>query len=214
VARWRIWLTVFLACLTTPMMFGCAPTLTVPRAVPEEATLFVIAAGWHTEVALPLQALTGPARSLEQDFAGARYLVIGWGQRDYYMAPNPTAADLLRALLPGPSVMLVRPLNGPPSGSSGDVEIVGLHLSQTGLDLLSKYVGSYIEMGANGTPHRIGAGPSGGSIFYASTGEYDASHTCNTWTAEALHAAGLPVDPEGVVFAGQVMRQVRRIPAP
>src|SRR5271165_1584522 len=33
-------------------------------------------------------------------------------------------------------------------------------------------------------------------------------HTCNTWTAEALRAVGLPVNAAGVVFAGQVLDQL------
>ena len=37
---------------------------------------------------------------------------------------------------------------------------------------------------------------------------YNLGHTCNTWTVEALHVAGLPVTTSGVVFAGQVLDQL------
>jgi hypothetical protein len=47
-------------------------------------------------------------------------------------------------------------------------------------------------------------------VFYAATGTYDLSHTCNTWTAEALRAAGAPVSAAGVVFAGQLLDQLGR----
>ena len=33
-------------------------------------------------------------------------------------------------------------------------------------------------------------------------------HICNTWTAEALRVAGLPVSATGVVFAAQVLDQL------
>ena len=35
------------------------------------------------------------------------------------------------------------------------------------------------------------------------------TYTCNTWTAAALRVAGLPVSEAGVIFAGQVLDQVR-----
>jgi len=58
---------------------------------------------------------------------------------------------------------------------------------------------------------RIGTGPYPQSVFYTSTGTYNLGHTCNTWTAEALRVAGLPVNAAGVVFAGQVLDQLPRI---
>ena len=52
------------------------------------------------------------------------------------------------------------------------------------------------------------------SIFYASTGPYNLGHTCNTWTAEGLQVSGLPVSAAGVVFASQVLDQVRPLLEP
>jgi len=60
----------------------------------------------------------------------------------------------------------------------------------------------------NGTSRRIGTGPYPQSASYASSGTYNLAHTCNTWTAEALRTAGLPVNAAGVVFSGQVLDQL------
>jgi Protein of unknown function (DUF2459) len=76
--------------------------------------IYVIAGGWHTEIGLPVGAIGGPLAALKAEFPGARYLVFGWGARDYYMARNPGLGDILRALTPGPAVMLVIPLQMPP----------------------------------------------------------------------------------------------------
>ncbi len=59
----------------------------------------------------------------------------------------------------------------------------------------------------------MGDGPYPGSVFYAARGTYDAFDTCNTWTAEMLHAGGLPMPTAGVLFAGQAMGMARRIGA-
>ena len=62
-------------------------------------------------------------------------------------------------------------------------------------------------------PRAIADGPYPGSLFYVSTRTYSAGYTCNTWTAEALQTAGLPVHADGVVFADEVADQARRIAA-
>ncbi len=49
--------------------------------------------------------------------------------------------------------------------------------------------------------------------YYASRGTYDAFDTCNTWTADMLHAGGLPVPTAGVLFVGQIMGIARSISA-
>jgi hypothetical protein len=54
-------------------------------------------------------------------------------------------------------------------------------------------------------------GPYEGSLYFSAIPQYSAFHTCNTWAAEGLSAAGLPVESAGVVFAGQLWGQVRRL---
>jgi hypothetical protein len=55
----------------------------------------------------------------------------------------------------------------------------------------------------------VGDGPYPGSAFYASKQTYFGLFTCNTWTAEALWAGGVPVTTQAVLFADQVTGQVR-----
>ena len=66
----------------------------------------------------------------------------------------------------------------------------------------------------DGRPRRIAAGPYSQSTFYAASGRYDITHTCNTWTAEALRVAGLPVSAAGVIFADQVTGQLAPFATP
>jgi hypothetical protein len=54
-------------------------------------------------------------------------------------------------------------------------------------------------------------GPYEGSLYFAATPTYSAFHTCNTWVAEALKTAPLPIHSVGVIFAGQLWGQVRRL---
>ena len=54
-------------------------------------------------------------------------------------------------------------------------------------------------------------GPYEESVYFLATQKYSAFHTCNTWGAEALRAAGFHVHTAGVIFAGQLWIQARRL---
>jgi uncharacterized protein (TIGR02117 family) len=192
---------------------GCrsAPSPAYHETAPGDGvTIHVIAAGWHTEIDLPVRAIHDPLRAVAPEFPGARYLSFGWGERNYYMARAPTVGDAMSALFPGPAVLLVTPLYLPPRESRASAEVFELGLSTAGLDRLSSYLWAAFDKSGDGTPRRLAAGPAPGSVFYAATGTYSSSYTCNTWTAEGLRVAGIPVTPAGVVFAGQLTDQLNR----
>jgi uncharacterized protein (TIGR02117 family) len=168
----------------------------------------VLAGGWHTELALPMSAISGPLTALKPSFPEARHLVFGWGARDYYMARDPGPGDLLRAIVPGPAVLLVVPLKTAPEAFAGAGGAFAIPLPQPGTERLSHFLWEYVARDATGAVRPVAGGPYPGSAFYASTGTFDITHTCNTWTAEALRAAGVLVNPAGVVYASQLLDQL------
>jgi uncharacterized protein (TIGR02117 family) len=192
---------------------GCSPrTLPAYQDAPSEGVrIYLIASGWHTEITLPTHAIFGPLRALTSDFPGSQYLAFGWGERNYYMARAPTFSDAMRALLPGPAVLLVTPLHRPPRDATPGMQVFEVGLTTSGLERLSSYLWSTFEMSGDGTPRRLAAGPGPGSAFYAATGTYSATYTCNTWTADGLRAGGIPVTVAGVVLASHVTDQLRSL---
>lgn len=204
------------ACLagsTVQALVGCrsTPLPTFREAASDGVPIYLIAAGWHTEIALPIHAIHGPLRALTSDFPGSRYLVFGWGERNYYMARAPTFDDAMRALFPGPAVLLVSPLYQPPRDSRPAAQVFEVGLPTAGLDPLSNHLWAALEKSGDGTPRRLAAGPHSGSVFYGATATYSASYTCNTWTAESLAVGGVPVTSAGVVFSGQLTDQLRSL---
>jgi uncharacterized protein (TIGR02117 family) len=177
-------------------------------SAPQTDVIYLISGGWHTELGLSLGAINGSLAALKPDFPGARYLVFGWGARDYYMAKKADIGDLLRAAASGPAIMLVIPLEIPPEAFFGASNVAVLPAAREGTQRLSEFLWDYLAVDKEGPPRRIGAGPYPQSVFYTSMGTYNLGHTCNTWTAEALRVAGLPVNAAGVVFAGQVLDQL------
>jgi len=171
----------------------------------------VIERGWHTDIALPAAAFSGPLAALAREFPGERFLVFGFGDRVYYMAPDAPLPGMMAALFPGPGVILVTALRATPAEAFGADNIVILTLSQAQSAALVAFVQRELATGTDGAMRRLGDGPYPGSAFYATDDSYNAVDNCNHWTATALRGGGLPVDPNGVIFAGQVMDLARRL---
>lgn len=170
--------------------------------------------GWHTGLVLPVAALPPSHLGLRAWFPGAKYLVFGWGNRSFYMAAHPGPATALSALFPSPSVLYVRGLRrSPRKAFSHPGELRSICVTTGQERRLVLYLNAYFRKRRHGTSIELGSGPLPNSRFFASVGTYDAWHTCNTWTLAALAFAGLPVNAQGVVFAGQVMSQTRSLPA-
>lgn len=210
--RTHVWCKALCAALVAGWLAGCA---TAPRDAPVpygEATIYVVGRGWHTDIGLPVSEVTGPLASLERDFPGVRFMVFGFGEREYYMARNEGAGEMLAALFPSKSAILLTPLRAPPSEAFADQQVVALHLPKSGVQQIATRLWDDLEKSANGVPVRLADGPDVGSVFFASTEIYNAFHTCNTWTALLLRDAGLPMNTH-VLLAGEVMQQVARIAA-
>ncbi|MBN6740930.1 DUF2459 domain-containing protein [Acidithiobacillus sp. MC6.1] len=177
-----------------------------------EISIGVLDEGWHTELVLPVRALGPSLADLHHWFPEAKYLVYGWGNRNFYMANHPGPGMAIAALFPSSSVVFVEGLpKHPKNALPPDAHLHWICASRTGVWRLDAYLGDYLRMGPSEDPVSLAPGPFPESRFFASTGTYDAFHTCNTWTAAALKFAGLPVSDEGVLFAGQVMSEIRSL---
>lgn len=117
--------------------------------------------------------------------------------------------EMLSALLPSNSALLVTALRVPPEAAFPD-KTVELGVSRAGLTRLVGFIREDVETDSGGNPILLGPGPYPGSVFWAGRRTYDAFFTCNSWTAAGLRAAGLPFRGNAL-FADQVMDQARRL---
>jgi uncharacterized protein (TIGR02117 family) len=196
------------ALLLIALISGCAAVPPAPVPFIGNAVLYVVERGWHTDIGLPVDEVTGPLASLEADFPGVKYLVFGYGERTYYMAKRAGSGEMIAALFPSKSAILLTALNAPPPVAFPDHRVAMLSVSQQGVDAIANRIWERLEKTADGSAVRLGQGPYLGSMFYASNETYDLFHTCNTWTAFLLRDGGVPINPHGVLFADQVMQQV------
>jgi uncharacterized protein (TIGR02117 family) len=207
----QITAAILLTSLT--LLAGCDAGST-PSAVPAgpaAGTVYIVDRGWHTDIGLAAADIHGPLAAVAQPFPGVRYMTFGFGERAFYASRHTDFFTMLAALFPSRAAILVTALSVPPADAFGKTQVVALPLTAAGLTRLDAFLWSYLRKGDNGQPQFLAPGPYSGSLFYAATGTYDASFTCNTWTVEGLHVAGLPISPDGVVFAGEVMTRVRAL---
>ena len=202
-----------LVALLAVWVAGCT-VAPVPVPVPDgDATIYVVGRGWHTDIGLAVDDPIGKLATLQQDFPGVRFMVFGFGERNYYMARETGSADMLAALLPGPSAILMTALRAPPPEAFADETVVALRVPRAGVARIAGLIWDAIEKAPDGSPVRLGEGPYPGSRFYAGTETYDLLYTCNTWTARILQQGGIPISPAGVLFASQVMQPLTWVAA-
>jgi uncharacterized protein (TIGR02117 family) len=186
---------------------GLYPPRPGERAIP----VYVVAHGWHAGLAVKADDVPDGLWPERRDFRRAEYLEVGWGDRDYWQAEQPSTGMGLRALLlPSPSVVRVVPIQGSLAAAFAGAEIVELQLSPAGFEGLARFVDATFARPEGAPAAPLGPAPWPNSRFYPAHGSYHALRTSNTWTAQALRAGGFPITPAYALTSGAVLSQTRR----
>ena len=194
-----VFLAILLAgCAAPPRPLPCDPGLH-PGAT-TELGVWLLDRGWHTELALPHTALDAALVALAGG-EGAAFVAFGFGKRDFVLAEGGDLAVLLAGPIPGPAVVEVTRRAWLPEGA------VWLPLNREGLAALRGFLAGSV---ADGDSQPILRGD--GRRLHAAVRGYSLNFTCNTWVAEALAVAGLPVSADGVRLTRGVLGQVARLP--
>ena len=197
--------------LTSCGVVRLAETVPSLPVEPLTETIIVLDDGWHTEIVLPVAALDGPLRHLhDSSFPTATWMSFSFGERRYELMEKPGAIDNLIAILPGPGIVMAIGLG---DTLNPTMQVTQLKLTRTGLEHLVDFIWNDFQRDSVDTPQVLRIAPEWNMRVYASNAAYDGTYTCNTWTLEALRAAGLDTAPFGVLFAGQTMDQIKRIAA-
>ena len=173
--------------------------------------VYLVSHGWHTGIVVRRTDLPTAVWPESEDFPGAEYLEVGWGDRDYYQSPEFSAWLAFKAIAwPTPSVLHIVGFSGPVTSYFPHSEVVELELSQRGFERLSGFVHDRFDRDGAARSARLGPGLYGQSAFYPAREKFHLFNTCNVWTARVLRAAGLPVTPVYAITTDNVMSQARR----
>jgi hypothetical protein len=200
---------LLVACSAAPSRLAQEPSA---RSSSDSTVIYVIKRKWHVDIGFAAADLRPPLASLRADFPGTQYLLFGFGDRHYLLDQDRGVGGALAALWPGPGVMLVTGLTTTLQAAFGEDNVIEIPVTTAQLGDAQAFV--WRGLSAQNGLAPLQTGPYEGSLYYSATQRYSAFHTCNTWAAEALQAAGLPVHSIGVELSAQLWMQVQRLGHP
>jgi hypothetical protein len=192
------------------LMNACAaPVPPACTAAPDGPVVWVVDYGWHTELVVPAELASGPLDLFRRMFPAARTLSFGFGKTSFMTLPHPGFADFLLGAIPGQATVRVIPLSAEP-GRIYTSPVTRVPLTPTQWDALAGFLWHSFRHGTDGRLLPIPANDETGGRFFQASPGYSLAYTCNAWTIDALHQAGLPV-PGHVVLASGTMDQVAHL---
>jgi hypothetical protein len=174
------------------------------------SVIYLIRRKWHVDIGFAAVDLQPPLAALRADFPAARYLLFGFGDRHYLLDKDQGLGGMSGALWPGPGLMLVTSPETTLQAAYGEGNVIKIAVTPAQSADAQAFIWKSLAT-SQGAIAPLRAGPYDGSLYYASSDRYSAVHTCNTWAAQGLQAANVPVHSRGVIFAGQLWRQVQRL---
>jgi hypothetical protein len=199
---------LFAAVLALCGVASCGAT--AAHAGSEASTLYVARRGWHIDIGMAAADLLPPLNQAAAPLPGSRYVFFGFADKHYLLAENHNAPVLLSALFPGAGIVLATGLTNSPAQAFGSAHVIALTVSEDQARTLQSFIWRTLRT-QDEVLKVFRGGPYEGSAYFLATQKYSAFHTCNTWGAEALRAAGFHVHTAGVIFAGQLWTQARRL---
>jgi uncharacterized protein (TIGR02117 family) len=206
----RILLAVFLICAYSTL----AAEMRFQGEAQNARNVFIVHDAWHAAIVIKKADIPAIVLPELRDFPSAEYLEFSWGDRDYFPAPDAGVGLALKAAFwSSGSILHVVGFKDAVEKVYPGADIIAINLSVEDFQRLIKFISDTFSRPHPPAPAEGRAGLFSNSRFYAAEGKFSLLRTCNTWVAEALSAAGLPIIPGYVITAGNLGNQVRSIVA-
>lgn len=167
---------------------------------------------WHAAIVLRRTDVSEKSIPELRDFPTDQFIEFGWGDRDYF--PDPQSgifAAVKAALWSGGSVIHLVDFSDSVEIFYRGATITELRLNAAAYQRMIDYIDETFlrEELSRRAPAAPGLFPY--SRFYPASRRFSLLRTCNTWVAEALEQAGLPISPTFVITAGNLQSQLSAI---
>ncbi len=192
---------------------GCTEPVTeiaLYRERESRRSIWIAHDGWHAAVIMRKGDIPTAQLPELRDFPEAEFLEISWGDADYFPAQHAGVSLTLKAAFwSSGSVIHIRGFTGSIAETYPDAEILEIALSEDGLNRLIEFISDDMARMSPATPAQASPGLFPNSRFYPARSKFSALRTCNTWIAEGLRGAGLPLRTDYVITAGSLAKQVK-----
>jgi len=201
--------------LATTALIVSATRLWAPEAAAVSGggsvRVYLLADPFHTGLVFDLRWLEKRGYIKPAEIGDHEFVAMSWGDEVAYVQERwLTPGQVFRALFtPSPSVMECIPFDWKVEEVCPHQRVYVAEIPESAGVALAGFLNAHAERGPDGRPVTIGPSSWGdGCLIRCPAGRpYHLSRMCNTWTAEALAAAGWAVDPKKVLTAGSVIVQ-------
>ena len=212
----RFFGTLLLVLLTSACATG--PDVAAIPVTDTPHTIYYIYRDWHTSVMLDaatyrdLSRLPASDTSLNTEVAPAGYVRIGWGDGDYYTGKSTSVVTATRALIASSySAIQVIGYTADPFARIPEETRVPLRITEQAMRELVAYLDASFAQGDTGKLLPLPGYVENSGVFFEASQKYGLFNTCNTWSSNALRAAGLPMRGALNLTAQSVFEQARAI---
>lgn len=219
--RWVVMSAIrLLALLCTIATSACAtrPDLSSVPITDTPHTIYYIYRDWHTSVMLDgdtyrrLSKLPLVDTTLNTEVAPASYVRIGWGDGEYYTGKSTTVVSATRALIASSysAIQVIGYTTAPFARIPAETR-VALQITDDAMRELVTYLDASFMQTDDGQLHPLRAYVDNSGVFFEASRKYGLFNNCNTWSGDALRAAGLPIRGAFNLTAKSVFEQARAI---
>lgn len=187
-------------------------SLSTAQAVEDTINIYLVKENWHTGLMIPVNEFTIEHIPIIKNFNTYQFVDIGWGDEDFYQAPDFDLYLAAKAILvPSPSVIRI-------DGYIFPIEriiqwrdfAVQFKMTKEMFLNMAAFINSSFEYDSDNNVIGLNTESSNSTIFYKSIHKYHLLRTCNTWAAESFKAAGFDVDTFGLITAEQLFSKLGR----
>ena len=176
---------------------------------PSCKSLFIVHDSWHAAIVLSKNDIAPAELPESADFPGAEFIEFSWGDQDYFPDPHSGfIAAIKAALWSSGSVIHLVGFSGTLEQVYRGAEIIELRLSLGAFNRLVESLSKTFLRAQGASRAPAAPGLYSHSRFYPATPKFSLLRTCNTWVAEVLEAAAVPVSPRTVITAGNLASQL------
>jgi uncharacterized protein (TIGR02117 family) len=199
------------------LIYACsnpAAEISVRGEAKNVRTVLIVHDAWHAAIVIEKADIPTVVLPELRDFPAAEYLEFSWGDRDYFPAPDGGLGLALKAAFwSSGSILHVVGFKDALKTVYPTAEIIEIPVSEEGFQRLIKFISDTFSRPHPPAPAEARPGLFPNGKFYSAEGKFSLLRTCNTWVAEALNTAGLPINPGYVITAANLGNQVRSFAA-
>jgi len=176
----------------------------------------VVHNSWHAAIVLRKSDLAEKTMPELADFPAAQFIEFSWGDKDYFPDPHSGVFAAVKAgLWSGGSVIHLVGFADSMESFYRGATLTELHLNLAAYQRLVEYLNETFLREKSSSRARATPGLFPYSRFYPASRSFSLLRTCNTWVAEALEQAGLPISSGFVITAANLQSQLSTVkPAP